>query len=123
MTAHACAYPPHGDLLGRPDDRCVTCEQERPASRVVAVDEAFLRQALRDALCFAQYHATSGDPDSPQYIREYETALLELADAPAAWTVTRLSLLDALRAVLPFSIDADLADSILAALDAQEVAA
>lgn len=83
---HKCAYPPHGDLLGRPDDRCVTCEQQRPASRMVAVGEVFLRRVLRDALCFAEYHATAGDLDSPQYIREYEVALLELADALDATT-------------------------------------
>jgi hypothetical protein len=73
--AHECSHRPNGAMepAGHP-----------APSRMVAVGEAFLRRALRDALCFAQYHATSGDPDSPQYIREYETALLELADAPEA---------------------------------------
>jgi hypothetical protein len=88
---------------------------------MVAVDEAFLRRALRDAACFAQYHATAGDPDSPQYIREYEVAMLELADAPVTVAVDPADLQVALDLLPPRTIAGRKADAIIRLMDAAEV--
>ena len=136
MSAHEgeCSFlvQPFGDD-GSPNDRdhCRFPGCGKARSRTVPVDEGLLRSALRDALAFAQLHDFSGDPESKRFIAEYETALLQLAgrecgyeaaSAPegssgvTAWTVTRLSLTDALRAVLPFYVDPELTDKILAAL-------
>lgn len=90
-SRHVCSYPvqPFADDGTRNDrGRCLVpgCTQQR--GRTVPVDEALLRSALRDALAFAQALENSGDTDATEFVREYETALLQLADAPEAVTRT-----------------------------------
>lgn len=72
------------DEQGRPQDRDHCRQCGKPRGRAVAVDEAYLRGVLRDALAFAQALANSGDPQAPESVARYETALLLLADAPEA---------------------------------------
>jgi hypothetical protein len=85
-SRHVCSYPvqPFADDGTRNDrGRCQVPGCEVPAGLTVPVDEALLRSALRDALAFAQMQANLGDEEAPQFVAEYETALLQLADAPA----------------------------------------
>lgn len=122
------SHRPNGFL--EPAGPCLCCNEPPPgvplSDEVVALLAAegvvpVRQEDLRAVLVYAGHFDVAGDPAVERL--ELAAAWQGMSacareDAPGVITygVTRLSLTDALRAVLPFSVDPELTDQILAAL-------